>query len=485
MLRRFLRDSAVYGIASVLSRGVSFLLVPLYTRALAPGDYGIVDMIVMLTSLVNLTVALEISQAVARFYGDASTEGERVVLASTSLWFTVAAYALFGVLGTVAAAPLSAVLLDSTAHAGVMRLAMASIVSYGLFYLVQNQLRWMLEPIRYAVASLAMTVVTVVVAILLVTVLHMGVRGVMLAQFAGNLAGGVIALVFARGQYRLRFDWPVCRAMLRFSLPLVPSGVGVFVALYVDRIMIRAVLSLHEVGIFGVGYRIASIIALLMVGIQGALTPLIYAHHREPETPHQLARIFRLFAAAALLAILALTAFARDIIALAATPEYSRAAAVVPLLAPALLLASMYVFAPGLTIAKRTGAVALLNIGGAVLNTVLNLLLVRPFGIVGAAAATFLSTAGVFAGYVVLSQRLYPIPHRWGRLCAALLGAIAGSVLLVATPLGSAGPGVRCLFLAILACWLLLVGLVTPEELRKGSAVVLRRFGPRLAGSAR
>ena len=77
MLSRFLRDGAVYGAAGVLARGISFFLLPLYTRALAPADYGAVDMLTMLVTLANLSVALEISQGLARFYPDAATDDAR------------------------------------------------------------------------------------------------------------------------------------------------------------------------------------------------------------------------------------------------------------------------------------------------------------------------------------------------------------------------------------------------------------------------
>ena len=88
MLRAFLKDSVLYGAAGILSRGISVLLVPLYTRVLSPGDYGSLDMLLAFGALVNLVVALEVTQAVARFYPDAATPAEKGSLASTALWFT-------------------------------------------------------------------------------------------------------------------------------------------------------------------------------------------------------------------------------------------------------------------------------------------------------------------------------------------------------------------------------------------------------------
>jgi O-antigen/teichoic acid export membrane protein len=250
-------------------------------------------------------------------------------------------------------------------------------------------------------------------------------------------------------------------------MPLVPSSVGVMVGLYVDRIAIARLMTLGDVGLFGVGYRLSSLTSLLMVGFVSALTPLIYARHREPDTPAQLARIFRTFAALALAVCLALALFARDIVAVATTPDYVGAAAVVPLLAPALVLSSMYIFAPGPGIAKRTGIISTINIGVAVMNTLLNFLLIPILGILGAATATFLSNATGFSVNMVASQRLYPVPHDWRRLGLAALGTIVLFVLgasdIVA---GMASVALRGAIMVLAATWFVTVGLISPGELR-------------------
>ncbi len=66
MLKAVLRDSLVYGLASVLSKGLAIFLLPLYTRVLSPGDYGAYDLLITLGALANVVVALEVAQGLAR-----------------------------------------------------------------------------------------------------------------------------------------------------------------------------------------------------------------------------------------------------------------------------------------------------------------------------------------------------------------------------------------------------------------------------------
>lgn len=475
MLRQFFKDSAIYGGANILVRGISLLLVPLYTRALAPADYGIVDILTVLASFVTVTVALEIAQGVARYFPDTDDEHERIGFASTSLWFSVAAYSAFLAITLLLADPLSAWLLESAGAVPVLRVSLLSIWLTGLFYLVQSQLRYSLRPREYALASLVFSFGSLATSALFVLILRQGVIGVFYGQALGAAVGLAVALFFSRGVYRLRFDGTKLGELLRFSLPLVPSSVGVIVTMYVDRIAIKQLMTLSDVGLFGIGYRVASVTSLLMVGFTAALTPLVYAHYREPGTPFELARIFRYFTATALLVCLGLAVFARDILRVVAPPEYIQGASVVPMLAPALLLSGMYIFAPGLGIAKRTMIISGLNIGGAVMNTTLNFALVPHFGIQGAALATLLSNAAAFGANMVAGQRLYNVPHRWERLGLAVLGSLAVFVASELQPLiGWAGIGLRLGLLGMAAIWYVWLGLVEPQDVRRAVARVRR-----------
>lgn len=82
MIKSFIKNSAIYTIATVLTRGIAIFLVPIYTIYLTPTEYGIIDYFMILASIINLTIALEISQAVARYYQDAVGMKEKEKLCS-------------------------------------------------------------------------------------------------------------------------------------------------------------------------------------------------------------------------------------------------------------------------------------------------------------------------------------------------------------------------------------------------------------------
>jgi len=438
MLRALLRDGSVYGLASVLTRGLALLLVPLYTRVLQPAEVGALDLLLLAATLVNLTAALEVSQGLARFYPQARSPRRRQALASTAFWFTLACYGLFAAVALLWSRPLAQWLLGVPDRQLPLALGVLYAALNGVLLLVQNQFRWQLRSLRYAEVSAVLAISTLLLSLLLTAVLGWGLNGALLALVLGAGLGLLDALWRLRGTCRWWWHRPSLRQMLRFSAPLVPSGLSVFVAGAIDRLLLQHLLSLDAVGIYGVAFRLATAVGVLMLGVQGGLTPLIYSQAHDPATPAQLARLFRLVVGLALPALLLLVPLSPLLIAWLAPPSYASAAPVLLLLAPSLLLASLYVFAPGLPLAQRTGLILAINALGAGLNTGLNLLLIPRLGIAGAAAATLCGNAVVFALTMAWSQRLYPVPHAWRSLAAALLLSLALAVALTWMP----APGV-------------------------------------------
>jgi O-antigen/teichoic acid export membrane protein len=467
LLKRFLRDSAIYVIPTVLSRGLSVILVPLYTRVLSPADYGTLDMLVVFGSLVNLSVALEVSQGVARFYAAEQDADRRVRYASTSFWFTVMMYSGFLAVALAFAEPTSALVIGQPGLDFYFRLGVVGIWLTGIVYLIQNQFRWELKSRQYMVVSLIVTFVTAAVAVLLGYVLRWGLTGMLLGTIAGSLAGMVYGLYHLRSSYRLRFDAGFLKEMLVYSTPLVPAAVAVFVSKYIDRLMINHYLSLEAVGLYGIGFRLAALVSLVMAGFQGALTPLVFAHYREERTPQDLADIFRLFMALAAMMFLGLALFAPEILRLLTTPAYYGAAPVVVFLVPAILLSNMYIFAPGINIARKTHLILWINLVGAALHFGFNALLIPVFGMIGAAVATLAGYACIFAAYMVLSQRLYRVPHAWGRMVVtvALVAALVAVMTAAELPPGIA-VGVKAAALVGGAAIVVATGLVRISELR-------------------
>lgn len=459
MLRSFLKDSAYYGIATLLSRGVSFLLVPLYTHILSPSDFGSLDLLLGFANLITLTVALEVSQAAQRFYPDTIDEFRRRKLFSTAFYFSAAAYLLFVVLAWPSAPQLASAVMGRPGLISVFRIGLIYVFMNGIYIFLLNQLRCELRSRAYSLASFSSSLITTIASVVLTLIAHQGLMGLVAAMAIGSTAGTVLTLCLVWKRFCIQFDTSLLKRLLRFSLPLVPSSLAVFVNTYVDRLLINLFLSTAEVGVYGFAIRVASLATILMVAFQASLTPLLYARYSEPGTPAQLARLFRWFVVCALIAIVVLAGCSSSLVHWFAPRGFSQAQMVIPLLALSLLMAQMYIFAPGPALQSKTHIFIAVNGGVALLNALLNLLMIPRLGLIGAALATGVASGAGFSAIMVFSQRLYPVPHRWASLAFASVTALVLSALLVTNLLPIYG-GIFLIIIMLAFWWRL--GLFNP-----------------------
>lgn len=476
LIRELMRDGAIYALSAIASRGLSFLLVPLYTRLLAPAEYGALDLIVTFGLLVNLVVALEVGQGMARDWAEEPEAMARRQLASTALLFTLLVHAAFLIVALFAAGSLAKGLLGSSDLEPVMRAGLLFIALNAVFLQLQSQFRWELRPRAYAVVSMLYAGLTLILGAVLEK--WGGLQGVLWGQAAAAAVASLTSLVLLRRSLELTFDCKKLARMLRFSLPLMPAGLAIFCSFYVNRLMLNALSSLDEVAVFGVASRIAGLTTLLIVGFQGALTPLIYVHYREQGVPRQLARILEVFVAAALVACLAFSVYAREILSWITTPDYAASAVLLPWLAPAALMTQMYIFLPGIAIERRTGWQLMLTSFSAVVSIGLNALLIPRWGALGAAVATCAAAIVFLVLWLRASQRLYSLPLRMRAVVSAIVTygvCIALDLLLERSPWNAEVLLVlKALLVALLLGATLFVGLVRRADLARWGSMLTR-----------
>jgi len=426
MLKQLLKNSSIYSVSNLLSRGIALILVPFYTRVLTPADYGIIDFIAIVAMLAGTIFPLEINQAVGRFYPEAENAAEKKQIGANALYFSFIMLGIFLLLVELLAIPLGNWLYESSDPYGVrvVQAAGISIFAKKMFNVFQCQLQARIEPTKHAIASILFSIVSLGLNVVFILWLKTGVIGVFWAQIIAGTLAALLSFYFARESYTFGFFPAKFREMLRFSLPFVPSGVGLFFLSYVDRLFIKGMLSLSELGLYGIGFRFATIVSVVMGGLTTALTPMIYASFKNEKTRDELAKIFRFFLFVAILIIASLSIFGRELLIILTAPPFYDAVVVIPTLVTATFLSQMYIFTPGLGIAKKTGHLASISIVGGILNVVLNWLLLNWLGIVGAALATMISYLVIFAANMYYSQKFYYVPHRAFVLIRSALFAI-------------------------------------------------------------
>ena len=161
--------------------------------------------------------------------------------------------------------------------------------------------------------------------------------------------------------------------------------------------------------------------------------------------------------------------FSKEVVELLTTPDYYRSSEFVPFLVLVILISNIYIFFPGLNIVKKTKTLALLNLFGAIVNTILNYYLVQIYGLFGIVYATLAGLFLVLIVRVIWSNKYYPIPYEWKKIVI-----VFASISLIGYLVNKLGSELSFLNLIILKIFVLLVVLYPisilffKEQIKKG-----------------
>jgi O-antigen/teichoic acid export membrane protein len=430
MLKRFFKDTAIYGFSSVISGSLGILLLPYLTHKLTPQEYGVMDLLLSAFTVINVIVPASITQAIARYYPQVD-EDQRYIYASTGLWFTFLMYLLFLVLSIVFRQFVTELLIGNKIYIQVLVISLISIFTYGLFYYLQVQLRWRLKVVDYVITNILFVAISCLLTVVFIGYCQMTISGFFWARIIASLLAGALCWYYAKDDYQFVFDKKILKIMLAFSSPLVISSVGIYTSLYVDRFIIRVMLSLTDVGLYSACAKLASIAGSGIAVINLALTPLIYSQYNDPKTPAQIAFIFKMIVFAMLGLIVFLLFFSKKILLWMMGEPYSHCYYVLPLLTASFIVAGLYNCAPGLWIAKKTKLIAVINIASAFLNTILCLIFIPYFGYVGAAIATLISSIATLFASTRYAQKYYYISYDWLKINSAIFLTLLFAYLII------------------------------------------------------
>ena len=213
--------------------------------------------------------------------------------------------------------------------------------------------------------------------------------------------------------------------MNRFGLPLVPTALFLWTTNFSDRLFLVKLADTTEVGLYSVGVRIASAMVLLLTAFRLAWPAFAYSIEDDREARRTYAYVLTYLVLLTTWVATGLTLLSPWIVSWLAPHRRSRSRheSWAPLAFAAVAFGGYIVVAIGVGRARRTQFNWVVTGAAAAVNVALNLLLIPPYGMMGAAVATVAAYATMFVGMSWWAQRIYRVPYQWRRvLTAALAG---------------------------------------------------------------
>ncbi len=472
-IKRLGKHSLIYGVGGLIQRIVAVLLLPLYTRYLSPSDYGAIEALVALSAVIFALLRAGIQSSFFRFYFQAEDDRGRLTVVRTSFWFTMGTATLALVGGVALAEPISTALFDTSDSANLVRAAFVGLWASMNYDQLTALFRVEERSVSFALASLTNVAVTIGATILLVVVFDKGPLGVLVGNFSGTLAVYAVLLAYRRTQLGLEFDRDVFRRMTAWGMPFVPSVLALNAIDFSDRFFLSRLRDQHELGLYAIGMRISAALLFLLAAFRTAWPAFAYSIRDDREAKRTYGFVLTYVTFFSAWGALALGLGSPWLVRLLTTPDFYRGSRVVPLLAFAFVVFGAYVIVvTSIGRAGRRGSNWIVTGAAALLNVVLNLILIPPYGMVGAAVSMLVSYFAMFVGITWKAQRAFRVDYQWRRVGLAA-GTAAG--LMVAGKLLDSGLAAAIALTLAYPLALALVGFYLPAERARIGA-----FGRRL-----
>jgi O-antigen/teichoic acid export membrane protein len=253
----------------------------------------------------------------------------------------------------------------------------------------------------------------------------MGVLGVVLSTFLNAAVWGTILGVSVWRSAGIRFERAWARKLLAYGAPLVPAMLAQFSLHFGDRFFLVHHASTHELGIYALAYRFALLVPAFSGIVVSAWWPWAFSIAKEPEAERHLRDAAALLMTVTAALCSGVILFTDPVLRVVAAEPYWVAARYVPPLVVAYWFFGVQTpLSLGAHLAKRTDALAVVNIVSAVACLGLNSVLIPRYRAWGATAATLVSFALLAVLTLYASHLFRPIPQRWGVIFGSL-GCVA------------------------------------------------------------
>lgn len=436
--KRLLNNTFIFAIGTFSSKLLVFFMMRFYTDILVPDQMGVADLIMKTTSILYPIVSVSIGQAVIRYGLEKSHRKDEV--------FSIGIVTVL--CGFVISLPFSPILnfvqyntSSGTAHS-LMPYAYL-IYLYVLTSCLQNvcsqfiRAKGMVK--LYAVDGIFRTMMTILFNILFLAVFQWSIFGyvfsVICADALSTICLFLIAKLWKYFSFR-KLNTHLWRSMLHYALPLVPAAILVFVIGFSDQMFLARLRDTAESGIYSVSYKIPTLISLVAsIFVDAWQISSINNNTREQQITF-FSNVGNAYASIVFIIASGGIMCSKLAMRLIAAPDYYIGWTFIPLLAFGAGFSCLSSFQNSVyTLEKKTFQSFLSTAFAAVINIVLNYLLIPSMGGNGAALATLISYVFLFVYRMFDSRRFMPVRWKLPRLlCTVILTIVQVGLMLVEPP---------------------------------------------------
>ena len=425
-LRSTFKHAFIYSLSGLLAKAVGFIMLPVYAHYIGAEGYGVIGMVDVVLSVLVMLIGYGFQTAMSRMYYEREDIEARNSLVSTTM-------AVVFLLVSTLSCPLiffgEGIAQLAFGRGGLgdyITLAVLTFIADMTGRNAESYIYIRQRSLLYAGLSILRLALGLTLNIVFIVQMQLGVLGYLYSSLIVAVVFSLIMHGYALACVGFKFNPSDAREVIAFSLPLVPGYIAMLIRTNTDRIMIRTFLGLSMLGVYEMLFKFATLIGFLVTAPLSKIWNVKRFEIADTEDgPFIIARGYTLQLALMLFIGLLLSVEIPVILQILTPPEFWIDGYLAGLaVASRIILASYYHFFFGLVYAHKTHRLSQIQYISTVANVIFCLLLIKPFGILGAVLVSCLTNAVQCLVGFRFGQAEYQVPYEWRKIVFIVFWAI-------------------------------------------------------------
>lgn len=394
-----LKNTVIFSIGNFGTKIISFFLVPLYTNILTTREYGTVDLIYTIGMVLVPLLTLNIGESIMRFALDKDADCDKIM--STGITILI-----FGAIIGLLILPI-ANLFESVSNYSIYIYLYTLTLAFSQIFLCYLRGKEFL--LKYSIGNIIQSLTIAIFNIIFLIGMKKGIEGYLMAYILANVCTGLYG--FWAGKVNLvikkySIDIELSKNMIKYSVVLIPNSFMWWIMNSSDRMMVSAMISVTSNGVYAVAYKIPTLLSTITTIFNQAWS---YSAIREDESEDKEEynnRVYDNLVTIVIVVATGLLMIMKPFLSVYVGKEYYAAWHYVPYLIVGFVFMTLGSFiATSYTVHKDSMGFLISGTVGAIINLILNFILIPMMGVSGAAFATCISYFGVFAYRIKDTQK--------------------------------------------------------------------------------
>lgn len=422
-ISRLSKDSLFYGFGIGLGQLFSFILAPILTAIFSPSEYGMMSLLQTTFGFMIVIALINLSSGVYFYYFDNDDSNDKKIIISTSIFFHVTIALFFSVVVWSFASYFSDILnIHKIDSKNIDYTKYIKILAVGLFFsIIETQFKSLLRMLRRPKLFVILTVIQLSVnfsaVILLVVINGLGIEGAFYAAIIASIVTVAIGFFMLKDEYVKSFSFAYLGLFFSYALPQFPSVFFNWGLSQSNNFFLNYFSTLHELGMYSIAFKIASIFLLFATAFRMAWDPFSLSIMKQADAKEIYKKIYNYFMIA-FIWISSCLAFYGKAILILITPEiYHSSYLLIGILSFAFFIqAGNNILGVGIGISKKTIYISYIQIIVFASVVVASFLLIPKFGSLGASFVFLIGAHIQSFLYFFISERLFEVRYNFWKL---------------------------------------------------------------------